>query len=165
MFEHPDWLELDRGSLDEDAAVSRFAARMERPPEEMRALLQTVRQSLTPIEASFELARELDRRGFHLYGLSNMSAPNYEYLRQHYDHFRVFRGIVVSGEVKLMKPEPAIFEYICQRYLLRPAETVFIDDHLPNTEAARRLGFLTVRFSDPEQCKRDLEILIAKPGQ
>jgi putative hydrolase of the HAD superfamily len=162
VFQHPDWIELDRGILDDEAAAHRFAARMERSPGEMHALLQAVRESLTPIEESFALARDLNRRGVPLYGLSNMSASNFAYLRQRYDHWQLFRGIVISGEVKLMKPEPAIFEHICRLYRLDPTETVFIDDHQPNIDAARRLGFRTVLFRDPRQCRDDLEILIGR---
>jgi putative hydrolase of the HAD superfamily len=44
-----------------------------------------------------------------------------------------------------------------ERYDLVPAETVFIDDHLPNIESARRLGFRTIHFADAEQCRRELD--------
>ena len=162
IFQHPDWIELDRGSLDDAAAAHRFAARMQRPVSEMHALLQAVRESLTPIEESFALARDLNRRGVPLYGLSNMSASNFSYLRQRYDHWQLFRGIVISGEVKLIKPESAVFEHICRLYQLDPTKTVFIDDHQPNIEAARQLGFHTVLFRDPQQCGQDLETVIGR---
>lgn len=162
VFEHPDWIELDRGSLGETEAVARFAARMERPHEEMRALLHAVRRSLTPIEQSFALVRHLSQQGFRLYGLSNMSSLNFAYLRERYDHWQVFQGIVISGEVKMIKPDPEIFAHISRLYHLDPAETVFIDDHSPNIDAARQFGFHAVPFRDAEQCQHDLEVLLGR---
>lgn len=160
VFQHSDWFELDRGTLSEEDAVNRFAARMSRPTEEMRALLKHVKDSLTPVEECFVIARDLERRGIALYGLSNMSAATFARLRERYDHWQMFRGIVISGEVRLIKPDPAIFEYIARRYELHPSETVFIDDHSPNVDAARQLGFRTVLFIDARQCADELNDLL-----
>jgi HAD superfamily hydrolase (TIGR01509 family) len=86
-----------------------------------------------------------------------MSAPIFALLQSRYAHWDRFRGIVVSGEVGLVKPDPEIFHHLAQRYGLVPAETVFIDDHLPNIESARRLGFQTIHFADAAQCRRELD--------
>lgn len=156
VIRHPDWIDIDRGTLDESAAIERFAARMGRPAAEMRALMQHIKDSLTPMPDSIALLDELAQRGVPLYGLSNMSAPFFALLKSRHGHWDRFRGIVVSGEIGLVKPDPAIFHHLAQRYGLVPAETVFIDDHLPNIESARRLGFHTIHFADAEQCRREL---------
>ena len=160
VFRHPDWLEMDRGSLDEDAAVLRFAARMNRPAAEMQALMQLVKNSLVPVPDVITIVRELSERGVPVYGLSNMSASTFAHLGQRYDHWKLFRDIVISAEVKLIKPDPAIFEYICSRNRLEPSETIFVDDHLPNIDAAARLGFRTILFRDAGQCARELNVLL-----
>lgn len=160
VFRHPDWIEMDHGSLDEDTAVARFAARMDRPASEIQALLQLVRTSLVPVPETFAIVRELSERGIPVYGLSNMPASTFIYLRQRYDHWKLFKDIVISGDVKLIKPEPAIFEYICRRNRLQPSETVFVDDHSPNIEAAARLGFQTILFRDADQCAQELNGLL-----
>lgn len=160
VFRHPDWIEMDRGALEEDTAVHRFAARMNRPLQEMQSLLQLVKESLVPLAKTVELIRELAGRGVPLYGLSNMPASTFAYLRGRYDHWKLFRGIVISGEVKLIKPDAAIFEYICSQHQLDPSETVFVDDHSPNIEAAEKLGFRTVLFRDAELCARDLNAFL-----
>lgn len=162
VFQHPDWLEMDRGTLSEESAVRRFSARMERPLEEMVALLQHVKESLTPVGESVAIVHELERRGVPLYGLSNMSATTFAYLRERYDLWRIFRGIVISGEVNMIKPEARIFEHICKMYTLVPCETVFIDDHLPNVESANRLGFRTILFSEPKQCGDELNVIFSR---
>ena len=158
VFRHPDWIDIDRGTLNENAAIERFAARMDRPAAEMRALMQHVKDSLTPLPDSITLLDELAQRGVPLYGLSNMSAPMFALLESRHDHWDRFRGIVISGEVGLVKPDPEIFHHLAQRYDLIPAETVFIDDHLPNIESAGRLGFRTIHFANAEQCRRELAV-------
>lgn len=165
VFQHPDWLELDRGSLEESLAVSRFAERVGRSQSEMKELMDAARASLHPLEDSIALLRELHARNVPLYGLSNISAPNFAYLRGRYDHWNLFRGIVISGEIGLIKPDPEIFAHICAKYALRPAETVFIDDHAPNIEAARRIGFAGILFENAQQCRSELRALISDPAR
>ena len=157
VFRHPDWIDLDRGTLSDSVAIERFAARMGRPAAEMHALMQYVKDSLTPLPDSIALLDELAERGVPLYGLSNMSAPMFALLKSRHGHWDRFRGIVVSGEIGMVKPDPEIFHHLAQRYDLIPAETVFIDDHLPNIESARRLGFRTIHFADADQCRVELE--------
>ena len=160
VIRHPDWVDMDRGTLSESAAIERFASRMGRPAAEMRALLQHVKDSLTPMPDSIALLDELAQRGVPLYGLSNMSAPMFALLKSRHDHWDRFRGIVVSGEVGMVKPDAEIFNHLAERYGLLPAETVFIDDHLPNIESARRLGLHTIHFADAQQCRRELNALL-----
>ena len=162
VIRHPDWVDIDRGTLSEDAAIERFAARMHRPAAEMRELMRHIKDSLTALPDSVALLEELAQRGVPVYGLSNMSAPIFALLKSRYDHWERFRGIVISGEVGLVKPEPEIFHHIAERYGLLPAETVFIDDHLPNIESAGRLGFRTIHFADAAQCRRELDTHIAR---
>jgi putative hydrolase of the HAD superfamily len=164
VIRHPDWIEIDRGTLDESAAVERFAARMGRPASEMRALMQHIKDSLTPMPDSIALLDELAQRGVPLYGLSNMSPSFFALLKSRHGHWDRFRGIVVSGEIGLVKPDAEIFHHLAQRYGLVPAETVFIDDHLPNIESARRLGFRTIHFADAAQCRRELETHLPRQG-
>ncbi len=156
VFRHPDWIEMDRGSLAESAAAHRFAARMNRPVQEMEALLHLVKESLVPIPETVALVHELAGRGVPLYGLCNMPASTFTYLRGRYHHWNLFQGIVISGEVKLIKPDPAIFAHICSQHRLEPSNTIFVDDHLPNIEAANKLGFRTILFRDAERCAQDV---------
>src|SRR6185503_19253825 len=78
---HPDWLEMDRGTLDEDAAIQTFAARTGRSADEITAFLQHVRESLTPIPEMVELVRSLVARGVPVYGLSNMATKTFAWLQ------------------------------------------------------------------------------------
>jgi len=163
-FQHDDWLEMDRGTLDEPTVIRRFAARMARPEAEMVALFDHVRVSLTPIEPTVALLTELHGRGYRLYGLSNMSASIFAYLKSLHAFFDLFHGIVVSADVKSVKPEPAIYEHLRSRFALDFGESVFIDDLPRNVESARALGLPAIRFESTAQVRRELEPLLARAG-
>ena len=60
----------------------------------------------------------------------------------------------------MIKPEAEIFAHLAERFGLRYDETVFIDDHLPNVEAARRLGIAAVQFENSAQCAHAIEALL-----
>jgi putative hydrolase of the HAD superfamily len=160
VFQHDDWLAMDRGAIDERAAVARFATRMGRPHHEMEALFDHVRVSLTPIEPTIELLASLRERGLSLYGLSNMSETIFAYLESRHEFFKLFDGIVVSAAIKLAKPDPEIFEHLRRQFALDFGASVFIDDLPRNVESARRLGLTAILFEDPQQCRRELERLL-----
>jgi 2-haloacid dehalogenase/putative hydrolase of the HAD superfamily len=67
--------------------------------------------------------------------------------------------VVVSGEERIMKPDPAVFDLACARIGLAPSEMLFVDDSLPNIETAARLGFLVHHFTDPAAFRPQLESL------
>jgi putative hydrolase of the HAD superfamily len=164
-FQHDDWLEMDRGTLDEPTVVRRCAARMGRPEAELTALFDHLRAALVPIEPTVALLRELREAGFRLYGLSNMSESIFAYLDARHDFFKLFDGIVVSAAVKLLKPEPGIYEHLRERFALDFAECVFIDDLARNVESAQRLGLPAIRFESTDQVRRELTPLLRDAHQ
>jgi putative hydrolase of the HAD superfamily len=161
LFKHPDWLQMDRGTLTESEALARLQQRTGRPVAELSGLFDAVRSSLRPKAETVALLESLARRDVPLYCLSNMPASTFAYLREQHAFWYVFKGIVISGEIKMAKPEREIFEYLLHRYALAAAETVFVDDHAPNIQAAQSLGLHTVWFRDAAQCALELERLLA----
>lgn len=160
MFQHPDWLELDRGTMHETEVQARASARTGRAATEVRGLFQAVRESLHAKPDTVALLEKLHARGVPLYCLSNISADIFEYLRERHSFWHVFRGIVISGALKMMKPDPEIFHHLLALYGLKADETAFVDDNAPNVEAARALGIHTVWFKNAVQCEAELEDLL-----
>ncbi len=156
LFLHPDWRLLNRGQMTEPDLVARVAERSGRPVEELAALLDSMRESLVTKPDTLRLLRSLQGRGIPLYCLSDMPLEVYAYLRRRHDFWDAFRGIVISAEVQLMKPEPAVFEHLLSRYQLRATECVFIDDLAINTEGARASGIHAIQFQDISQVEREL---------
>ena len=162
LFLHTDWLQLDRGTLSEADLLLRVGGRTGRPATELAGLLDAIRESLHAKTDTVALLQELAARGVPLYCLSNMSSDMFRYLRERHSFWSVFRGIVISGDIKLLKPEREIFELLLDRYGLVATDTIFVDDNEPNIEAARALGIHTVWFKNARQCRQELEHLLAR---
>ncbi|HSG45833.1 MAG TPA: HAD family phosphatase [Anaerolineales bacterium] len=104
-----------------------------------------------------DILKQLQEKGYLLYGLSNWSAETFPYAREKYDFFDLFDDMVISGEVGHVKPEPEIFHILLDK-IKRPAnECLFIDDSQPNTDRARRLGFETIHYLSTEQLAGELK--------
>lgn len=108
-----------------------------------------------PIEGSVEILRALHASGkYRLLGLTNWSAELFPWARETFDYLSLFEDILVSGEVGLQKPDPAIYQLLHDRYDLKGYEgCVFIDDSRRNAESARRVGLDTIRFERAEQLR------------
>jgi putative hydrolase of the HAD superfamily len=160
LFQHPDWLRMDRGDLSEAEVLARLEQRTGLPNAELVGLFEAIRASLRPKADTLALLEHLVRREVPLYCLSNMSATTFTHLRERHAFFSMFKGIVISGQINLMKPEPEIFEHVLREYALVRDQTIFVDDHPANIEAARTLGLHAVLFSDARQCESDLNPLL-----
>ena len=131
--EHPDKAELI------DAYAARFG--------EMMA---------GPIAGSVEILAELKASGTALYGLTNFSAETYPVAFERFQFLRWFRGIVVSGEVGVIKPDPRIFELLIERFAIDPEGTVYIDDVEANVIAARPFGIHAIHFTTAAALREEL---------
>jgi putative hydrolase of the HAD superfamily len=160
LFQHPDWLDLDRGTLSEADLVARAAHRTGRPVLELEGLLRAVRESLRAKPDTVALLDRLFARGVPLYCLSNVASSIFAYLRDRHTFWGVFSGIVISGDLKVMKPEHEIFEILLKRHGLKASSTAFVDDNEANISAARELGLHPVWFKDAQQCTRELEAFL-----
>lgn len=111
---------------------------------------------------SVELLRRLKEQGYGIYGLTNWSAETIPIAFAKYDFFKLFDGIVVSGEEKLIKPDLKIYRILLDRYNLIAENTLFIDDSPANIEAARQLGFQTILFDNIENVTSKVVALTGK---
>ena len=93
---------------------------------------------------------------YRLFGLTNWSAEAFPVIYPKYEFFKVFEGIVVSGEEKLVKPGKEIYQLLLNRYDLLETESLFIDDSLKNIETANELGFSTIHINGTQNLKEKL---------
>lgn len=90
--------------------------------------------------------------------LSNSWGLNYP--REGWD--RLFDAVVISGEVGLRKPDPAIYLYAAEQLGLSPDECVFVDDLVPNVRGAAQVGMVGVHHTDVDATLAELEILFGR---
>jgi len=109
-----------------------------------------------PIAGMVEILAELRDRGTPLYGLTNWSAETYPPARERFAFLSWFRGILVSGEVGVIKPDPRIFELLIERFAINPGNAVYIDDVEANVAAAQPFGIHAIQFTTPARLRREL---------
>jgi 2-haloacid dehalogenase len=111
-----------------------------------------------PVPGVHALVEALDARGVPLFAITNFSAdfwpPFHDRERAFFDRFR---GILVSGEVKLLKPDPAIYYLALDRFGLKPADALFVDDREINVAGALAVGMKAHLFTGAEDLRARFE--------
>ncbi len=133
------------GSMDDETFISESieSSRFQGTRDEFTRIWQEIFTVNPPMEAT---VRSLARQGFPLYILSNTSGLHMDYILRTWDVFECFDGAVYSYDVKLSKPDPAIYAHAATKFDLDPAETIYIDDRPENAEAGRAAGFRTFEY-------------------
>ncbi len=108
------------------------------------------------IPQTVDIVRRLKQSGYRLVGLTNWNMDKFTLVKHKYDFFNLFEQIIVSGAVKLVKPDPAIYNLLLQQVSLTAADCLMIDNSSDNVQASRKLGFLTIHFTSPEQLEAEL---------
>jgi putative hydrolase of the HAD superfamily len=151
-----DWGDFDRGAVDVPGLVQRIARRTGLPAADVQTVVDGVPRELQPLPDSVALVRRLHAAGHALYFLSNMPAPYADHLQASNDFMGCFTDGVFSGRVGHNKPEPAIFTLAAERFGAAPKDLLFIDDHLPNIDAAHALGWQAFQFTSAAQAEVEL---------
>lgn len=108
------------------------------------------------IDGTVAILSELKAAGVPCYALTNMERETYPLRRERFEFMRWFEGTVVSGDEGLVKPDPAIFELLLDRFDLDRSTTLLIDDSAANVRAARSIGMQAIEFESPERLRRFL---------
>lgn len=110
-----------------------------------------------PVAGMHALVEDLDAAGVPLFAITNFSHEFWPPFRAEWPQlFDRFRDVVVSGDEKRVKPDPAIYNLALARFELEPGEAVFVDDNAANVAGAEALGIRSVLFSDVDDTRRAL---------
>jgi 2-haloacid dehalogenase len=111
------------------------------------------------IDGSVDILETLHKKGAPLYAITNWNQDKFNETKLNYPFLGLFRNIVVSGDEKLIKPDPAIFELCLKRNKLNAAQCLFIDDSEKNVKAAEAVGMKAHHFTSPEKLRLELKAL------
>lgn len=153
-------VEQDAGRTFEEATNERIALFPEWATE-IRAYYGRWEEMLGgPIQPTVNLFKTLKDNNLHrIIALTNWSHESFPVALDRYNFLGWFDGIVVSGVEKTRKPFLPIYQILLERYNVEPTTAVFIDDSLPNVEAARSLGIHGIHFHSAAQLEKDLKDL------
>jgi 2-haloacid dehalogenase len=148
--------ELDLGTpLDRVHATWRdtYADRVEHVDRYFHGWHDTVAGALDDV---VDVLEELRERPLGLYALSNFSGDLFREVSPRFEFLKWFDGLLISGDEGIIKPDPAIYELLLDRFSLTARRTVFIDDRVENIQAARAAGLVGIHFHSASQLRREL---------
>lgn len=145
------WGRFDEGLVPDEEAAERIACRAGLPGcgGEVLHALYHFHEDRVPLPLAQALPA-FRKTGKKLVALTNYNEKAFGLLRDRFDFFRCFDGVVVSGEEKLWKPMPAFYRLALERYGLTPGRTLMIDDREENTAAAAALGMQIWLYPVPD---------------
>ena len=154
------WNELDRGG-DVTELFSLMLAADPEYQDEIRLTFENVGQCMFRMEYAIPWIQALKARGYQVLFLSNYSRYIMDAKPEVLDFLPYMDGGVFSCDVRLVKPDPAIYQTICEKYALVPGECVFLDDNAANVQAARAFGINAILFTDYERANAELETILS----
>jgi 2-haloacid dehalogenase len=149
-------LEQDRGRTWLDAEALLIASHPERE-EQIRAFRTHWHEMVShAYDGSVAIMEGLIAQGRDVTMLTNFAADTFAQAKTIFPFLSKPRGVTVSGEIQLIKPDVAIYEKHARDFGLDPVATVFIDDNADNVKGAKAAGWHSVQFIDPPTLRRDL---------
>ncbi len=147
LFGSPLWTLLDSGTIGHET-MTRYAEHHlpERLHPNLHECLAHWPERSEAIVDVNELGIRLKEEGFGVYVLSNASTRIMEQLG-HAPVIPYVDGVVVSADERMMKPDPSIYQLLCERYDLDPEECLFVDDNEDNCIGARVAGMHAYHFT------------------
>ena len=140
VFLSTEWVQMDRGTLDEPQAEARMCADLpEHLHSAVHALVSKWDEPILPIPGMYELVEELKAKGYGIYLLSNASHRQHEYWKK-VTVEKLFDGTIISADEGVMKPGAEYFLRALKRFGLKAEECFFVDDQPANVEGAAFCG-------------------------
>jgi putative hydrolase of the HAD superfamily len=162
IFQSKTWIDLDKGVVSDIDAKKIFSDRTGYTFEQIDTFVENVRKSLHPLANGVDLLHWCKEQSLNLFCLSNMPMETYHVVRVNNTFFDVFNDIIISGDIKMIKPDKEIFEYATQRFSISPHETFFIDDHDKNIETSSSLGIKSFLYKDSPECVAHIKSTISE---
>ena len=164
VFDKASWTRLDEGKLTDEEFLRTCKTQLpKRLWEVSEKIYYNWIYNLPPIEGMADLVKELKNKyKKRVFLLSNISL----YFSSHHEQFEVlklFEKCIFSAECGMIKPNKAIFEFLCDKCNILPEETLFIDDSPNNIDGAKEIGINGYLFDgDAQRLKNYLDNLFTK---
>lgn len=146
LFNTPEWHLHDAGQITEEELLQ---GALSRAPERLKGTLITLCEQwprwMAPIPGADPFTIRARESGLMLYLLSN-AGTRFPKALEGRDFYPRFEGMMVSAHEKVSKPDPRIYQRLCERFDLLPGECFFVDDLAQNTDGAVKAGMAAHHF-------------------
>jgi putative hydrolase of the HAD superfamily len=157
IFKSPEWVRMDEGRMTHKEAAAVFVRNAPQYREAIAYTMYNIPKMLTLMPDTANMLKVLKGNSHKLYYCSNYHKELSRYIQQKYDFFDLFDGGVFSCDINVIKPNPAIYRYLLDKYHLSSAECIFFDDVWENVVAAIKEGIKGVHFTSVNSIKPYLE--------
>ena len=157
---NPNWKELDIGLLSDEEVIDRFVQDTPELEQEIRACMKNIHGVVYRLETSIPWIKEIKESGRRVLYLSNYSMKVARDNEDAMDFLPYMDGGLLSCDYHVIKPDPAFYQILIDKYDLDPLKCVFLDDLEDNLAAARKFGIRTIQVRDHEQAASDLRALL-----
>ncbi|MBR6614753.1 MAG: HAD family phosphatase [Lachnospiraceae bacterium] len=145
------WEEFDRGVLSYEEIVKLMEEAAPEYVKEIHLTLERVGECMRKHDYAIPWIKQLKEMGYQVVFLSNYSEFLMKLKPEVLDFLPYMDGGVFSCHVKLIKPDPAIYQVLCDKCNLVPEESLFVDDNAANIESAKKFGLHAIRFEGYEK--------------
>ncbi|WP_028331227.1 HAD-IA family hydrolase [Brachyspira alvinipulli] len=146
-FNSVNWILMDKGVVSFEDSRKHFIEVCSKYEKVVNKIFDTALTICLNKDNNINLLREYYNKGYNIYYLSNMPIETFNFLRKDTDFFdTICVGGIISGDVKMVKPEKSIFEYFLNKFNLNAEECLFIDDNINNVNTALELGIKSVHL-------------------
>jgi putative hydrolase of the HAD superfamily len=150
IFHSEEWRLLDNGDISFEEAYNIIAGKSTLSKEEIVSAFDMLPELLSPIEENQKLLPLLKEKGYKLFYISNFTVKYFDMILKRDPLFGYFDNGVISGNLRLSKPEKEIFLHAFNNFMILPEESLFIDDVFENIITARSLGMNTIHLQKGE---------------
>jgi len=141
------WLEMDRGVLSYEEALELIIQGEPHLEKEIRLAIHTLYRDVEPFPYATEWVKQLKAKGYRVFILSNYGEKPFAASRERMPFLDYVDGQLISYEIQQVKPSPAIYQALCDRFSIDPSNAVFIDDSAINIAGAQNFGLHTIHFT------------------
>lgn len=161
MVKSPLWHEMDRGTLEGEDVIKVFQEANPEYQKEVAEFFGNVNALVEPFDYAVSFIKELKEKGYKVYLLSNYPSFAFSmHAKEKFTFLPYVDGKVISGFIKMVKPERDIYEYLLSQYDLLAEECVFLDDRQENVEGAKEVGMKGIVFRSYSQARQELDKML-----
>jgi 2-haloacid dehalogenase len=156
----PDWnREMDKGGFFH-AGIAELKTQHPDQADLIQAYADRWPEMLGEVDkAVAQIVRDVRAAGLRVYAISNWSAETFSIAHAMVPELSLFDDRVISGEERVVKPDPEIFLLACRRFGIQPSDAFFVDDIPENLGAARAVGMTAIQFTNADDLRQALATL------